>query len=281
MLSEVIYTNELNNLDIREFKVNLNSLVDSKKVFDKNIILNSKINIFIENLQQLLSENGFVIIRKFGTDLDYFIILNFLLSTEIYFSERMNASLHTFQIKLKSNALSESLHNHGFHTDFLFQDTIPDCVSLQCLIKDPKYPYLGRNYIVDTKKLFSNIMTKFSLTEEYLLNLELPYTFGKKTIWIKVFSKDGTRISIKIHLSTIDLSKLKKEHFFEDVSIVELINQLGLNLSIDFVLDQGDIVIFSNKYAMHKRGEASLDIENINNYKSRKMNSIRFFKKYE
>jgi hypothetical protein len=281
MLSEIIYTNELNNLDIREFKINLNSLVDSKKVFDKNIILNQKINIFIENLQQLLNKNGFVIIRNFGTDLDSFIILNFLLSKEIYFSERMNTSLHTFQIKLKSNALSESLYNHGFHTDFLFQDTIPDCVSLQCLIKDPKYPYLGRNYIVDTKKLFLNMMTKFSLTEEYLLNLKLPYTFGKKIIWVKVFSKEDTRISIKIHLSTIDLSKLKKEHFFENVSIIELLNQLGLNLSIDFVLDQGDIVIFSNKYAMHKRGEASLDIKNINNYKSRKMNSIRFFKKYE
>jgi len=259
----------------------VNFLIDSKKKFDKTIILNQEINIFIDNLQCLLSENNFVIIKNFGTDLDSFIILNFLLSKEIYFSERMNASLHTFKSKLKSSGLSENLYNYGFHTDFLFQDTIPDCVSLQCLIKDPKYPYLGRNYIVNTKKLFLNMMTKFSLTEKYLLNLKLPYTFGKKTIWIKVFSKDGTRISIKIHLSTIDLSKLKKEHFFENVSIVELINQLGLNLSIDFVLDQGDIVIFSNKYAMHKRGEASLDIESINKYKSRKMNSIRFFKKYE
>jgi len=281
MLSEIIYNSELDNLDLRGFKINLDSLVYSKEVFDKNIVLNKQINFFIENLYQLLNKNNFVIIRKFGTDLNFYIILNFLLSKKIYFSERMNASLHTFQIKLKSNALSESLHNHSFHTDFLFQDTIPDCVSLQCLIKDPKYPYLGRNYIVDTKKLFLNMMTKFSLTEEYLLNLELPYTFGKNTIWIKVFSKKDTYISIKIHLSTVDVSKLKKEHFFENVSIVELLNQLGLNLSIDFVLDQGDIVIFSNKYAMHKRGEVSLNITSLNSYKSRKMNSIRFFKKYE
>jgi len=281
MLSEVIYNNELNNLDKRKFTIDVNFLIESKKVFDKTIILNQEINIFIDNLQALLSKNNFVIIKKFGTDLYSFIILNFLLSKEIYFSERMNAALHTFKSKLKSSGLSEDLHNHGFHTDFLFQDTIPDFVSLQCLIKDPKYPYLGRNYIVDTKKLFLNMMTKFSLTEEYLLNLELPYTFGEKTIWIKVFLKENTRISIRMHLLTVDLSKLKKEHFLEDVSIVELLNQLSLSLSIDFVLDEGDIVIISNKYALHKRGETSLDITNINNYKSRKINSIRFFKKNE
>ena len=281
MSSEIIYNHELDNLDIREFKINLDSLVQSKEVFDKNIVLNQKINIFIECLFELLNKNNFVILRGFGTDLDSFILLNFLVSKKIYFSKRMNTALHTFQLKLKSNALSESLHNHGFHTDFLFQDVIPDCVSLQCLIRDPKYPYLGRNYIVNTRELFFNMMTKFSFTEEYLLNLELPYTFGEKTIWVKVFSKEEQQISIKLHLSTVDLSKLQDKHFIKNISIVELLNQLALNLSKDFVLDQGDIVIFSNKYALHKRGEASLDIESINKYKSRKMNSIRFFTKYE
>lgn len=279
MLSEVIYNSELNNLDLREFKINLNSLIESKKVFDKDIILNKEINIFIKDLSQLLNENNFVIIRNFGTDINFYIILNFLISKKIYFSERMNASLHTFHIKLQSKALSESLHNNGFHTDFLFQEIIPDTVSLQCLIRDPKYPYLGRNYIVDGEELFFKMIKSFSCTEEYLLRLTLPYTFSEKTIWIKVFFKEGNKISLKFHISMVDLSKLKDEHFIDNVSVVELLNQLSLNLSKDFVLDQGDIVIFSNKYALHKRGEASLDMQSINEYKSRKMNSIRFFKK--
>lgn len=280
MLNEVIYNNELNNLNLREFKIDLTSLNESKEVFDKNIILNQKINIFIEGLHQLLNKNNFLIIREFGIDLDSFIFFNFLLSKKIYFSERMNTSLHTFRIKLNSDVLSESLYKYGFHTDFLFQKIIPDTVSLQCVIRDPKYPHLGRNYIVNTKELFFYMMKIFSLTEEYLLQLELPYSFGEKTIWIKVFFQEKNRISMKLHLAMIDLSKLRDEHFINEVSIVELLTQLSLDLSKDFVLDKGDIVIFSNKYTLHRRGEVSLNMKNIDSYTSRKMNSIRFFRKY-
>lgn len=277
MLNEVVYNYELDSLDLGEFKIDLTSLDKSKEIFDKSIFRNENTDIFIKYLHQLLNENHFFILRNFGKNLNKIIILNFLLSKKIYFSKRMDTSIHTFHLKLKTNELSESLNTYGFHTDFMFQELIPDCVSLQCLIRDPKYPFLGRNYIVNSRDLFLAMINKFSLTEEYLLNLKLPYTFGENTLWVKVFSQYNDKIAIKIHFSYIDLAKLTKEHFIADISIVELLNQVALNLSTDFVLDEGDVVIFSNRYALHKRGECSLNIQSIDNYESRKLNSIRFF----
>lgn len=277
MLNEIIYKNELDNLEIGIFKLDLTSILKSKEDFDKSIMRNKKIDIFIKNLHDLLDNNHFLILKNFGTNLNNFLILNFLLSKKIYFSTRMDTALHTFYLKLQPDELSENLTTYGFHTDFMFQEIIPDFVSLQCLKRDPKYPFLGRNYIVGSEKLFLVLVNKFFLTEEYLLNLKLPYTFAENTIWVNIFSKDNGKIFIKIHFVYIDLTKLTKEHFIENVSIVELINQVALNLSTDFVLDEGDIVIFSNKYAIHKRGESSLNIHSIDNYESRRLRSLRFF----
>ncbi len=279
MLNEILYSNELDDLKRDRFEIDYNSILESKERFDRVIYSKSeRLNEFIKQLRNSLKKNNYVIIRNFGIDVEYFIILNFLLSKKIYFSKRLNAAIINIKIKLNSTDLSESLYNNTFHTDFLFQNVTPDFISLQCTKRDPKYPLYGRNYLVDVNELYWELIKKFSLSEEYLLNLRFPYTFGSKTFWIHVFSKKKEKISARLHLSIIDLKKLQQDkHYFQKISIVELINQLALNLSKDFVLDEGDVVIFSNRYVLHKRGEVSLDFKSLDHYNSREINSMRFF----
>lgn len=274
MENKIIYNNELSSLTNKGFKVNLNSLDKDKILFDSTISNNKEINKYICNLKNKLQSDNFFIIKNFGTSTNDFILLNFILSKKLYFSKRMNIYLHNFKTKIKTLELSEELESGGFHTDFSFQDIVPDFISLQCLETDPKYPYLGRNYIVNAIDIFNVLLKKFNLTKKYLLEISLPYTFSNKTIWLKPFYMINNKIEMKIHIKYIDTSKLKKEHYIDNISLVELINQISLNLAIDIVLDKGDILILSNRFILHKRGECSIDI--INN-KSRELNSMRFF----
>ena len=274
MENKIIYNNELDNLINKGFKVHLNSLDKDKILFDSTIFKSKEINKYICNLKNKLQSDNFFIIKNFGTSTNDFILLNFILSKKLYFSKRMNIYLHNFKTKIKTLELSEELESGGFHTDFSFQDIVPDFISLQCLETDPKYPYLGRNYIVNAIDIFNVLLKKFNLTKKYLLEISLPYTFGNKTIWLKPFYMINNKIEMKIHIKYVDTSKLKKEHYIENISLVELINQISLNLATDIVLDKGDILILSNKFLLHKRGECSIDL--IDN-KSRELNSMRFF----
>lgn len=274
MTNEIIYNNELDSLNTREFKINLNSLNKDKILFDDKIFKNKEIENYICNLKNKLQLDNFFILKKFGTNTKDFILLNFLLSEKLYFSKRMNIYLHNFKTKIKTLELSEELASGGFHTDFSFQDVVPDSISLQCLETDPKYPYLGRNYIVHAIDIFNILLKNFNLTKKYLLQISLPYTFGSKTIWLKPFYMINNKVEMKIHIKYVDTSKLKKEHYIDNISLVELINQISLNLATDIVLDKGDVLILSNRFILHKRGECSIDL--INN-KCREMNSMRFF----
>ncbi len=275
MINKIIYANELDNLNLEEFKLNLNSLNKDKIFLDEKVFTKSNILLsFKDRILKKLFKHNFTVIKNFGISKDKYIFLNLLISQELYFSKKLGAYLYTFNTQIATTTLHEDLHSGGFHTDFSFQKKIPDYVSLQCLKADPKYPYLGRNYISSGIEIFQILIKEYELSEKYLLKIKFPYTFGDKTIWINPFCRINNKIEMKIHTKMIDIKKLTKEHFIKNVPLSELINQLALYLSIDFVLDEGDVVIFSNKYVIHKRGECSIDLLN---QKSRKLNSIRFF----
>lgn len=240
----------------------------------------------IENLsdkiEKALYEYNFVIIKNFGTDIDEFRQFNNSISKEIYLSNRMGCSLHSFRTKIYSENLSECAKSGGFHTDFAFQEEAPKYISLQCITPDPKYPFLGRNYVVNVRSIIDSLVQQFHQEEQNLLKISLPYSFGDKVIWVNPFYKDKNGIiAMKIHLSLVDESLLQPEHYINNIPITTILSQIALNYSHDFVLDKGDVLIMSNKYVLHKRGECSIKIKSSLNdkngfYSSRKMNSMRF-----
>jgi hypothetical protein len=240
----------------------------------------------IENLsdkiRKVLYKYNFLIIKNFGTDVEEFKVLNNSISKEIYLSKRMGCSLHSFRTKIYSENLSECAKSGEFHTDFAFQEDTPNYISLQCINPDPKYPLLGRNYIVSVRNVIDCLVQKFHQKEHNLLKISLPYSFDKQVTWINPFYKDksGT-MAMKVHLSLVDESLLQPEHYINNIPITRILSQIALNYSEDFVLDKGDVLIMSNKYVLHKRGESSIKIKSSLNdksdfYSSREMNSMRF-----
>ena len=77
-----------------------------------------------------------------------------------------------------------------------------------------------------------------------------------------------------IHLKIIDKLKLTKEHLINGIFLNDIINHISLSEGENLVLDSGDVIIMSNKFLLHKRGECSIDLINE---KSREINSIRFY----
>lgn len=236
-----------------------------------------------DKIRKVLYKNHFLIIKNFGTDVEQFKFLNNSISEEIYSSKRMGCSLHSFRTKLYSDNLSEYATSGGFHTDFAFQENPPKYISLQCIAPDPKHPFLGRNYIVSVRSIIDSLVQQFYQTEKNLLKISLPYSFGKQVIWVNPFYRDKNGImAMKIHLSLVDESLLQSEHhYINNIPITTVLSQIALNYSYDFALDKGDVLIMSNRYILHKRGECSIEIKSSINdggsfYSSREMNSMRF-----
>lgn len=240
-------------------------------------------SVFLSKIKKTLKQYNYFIIKNFGTDVEQFKQLNRSISKQLYFSERMGSYVHSYKTELYSENLSESAKPGEFHTDFSFQENPPHYISLQCVMPDPKHPFLGRNYVVCVNTIVEVLVQRFHQSIKALLNLSLPYSFGDKIIWINPFYQDSNgKITMKIHLSLVDVSLLRAEHYINDIPITLIIAHIALERSNDFVLNQGDVLILSNKYLLHKRGECSISfkssaIEKNQLYKSRQINSMRFY----
>lgn len=239
--------------------------------------------VFLSKIKKTLKRYNYLLIRNFGTDVEQFKKLNHLISEQLYFSGRIGSYLHSFKTELYSENLSECAKSGEFHTDFSFQKNSPHYISLQCITPDPKHPFLGRNYVASVNTIVEVLVKQFHQNIKTLLNLLLPYSFGDKVIWVKPFHQDSNgKITMKIHLSLVDVSLLRSEHYINDIPITLIIAHIALDCSDDFVLNQGDVLILSNQYLLHKRGECSIGFQSSANkenqiYKSRQMNSMRFY----
>jgi len=263
-LKQIDYKNELSDFINKKGEIDFFSLTLDINKFP------TKVKFFKEKIVNYLKANKVVYIKRFGISKSEYIFLNRLISKDIYYSKRMGVYVHNFKIRMNAHDLSEEIKSGSFHTDFTFQNISPDFISLQCISPDPKYPYLGINYLVSTQDIFNVLIEKFNFKAEYLLDISLPYTFDKITFWIKPFYLINNNIEMKIHLRYIDRTKLNKDIIY----LINLVEQVAMNLSKSITLNKGDVLLFSNKTLLHKRGECSIDL--LNN-QSRELNSIRFF----
>lgn len=223
-----------------------------------------------------VNNEGFQVIRNFGINEESFINqIKKLSKNNLYFSKRMDSSIHKFQTLPFSENLSESPKSGDFHTDFMFQEAPPEFIVLCCLQPDPKYPLLGRNQIVRVLDLFSALHNTFKIPKTQLFKITLPFTINNKTHWEPLFSRDHrNNIIMKCHLSFLD--KQKCFHLIHSIPLHALLENLCMQYATNLVLNTGDILVISNKYALHKRTECSVHFDETGKIKSREMISIRF-----
>ncbi|MBL4898945.1 MAG: TauD/TfdA family dioxygenase [Colwellia sp.] len=223
-----------------------------------------------------VDESGYQLIKNFGIDeTEFKQQIKDLSNNKLYYSERMNTDHHKFKILPFSDNFSEQVENGKFHTDFMFQDQSPSYIALLCLHPDPHFPLMGRNQIVKVIDLYKALNTVFSINVKDLLSIELPFTISDKTYWKPLFYKDSNmNVCMKLHLSLLDKKKCSfMVNGFPFHAILDsLCNQLAKNI----VLDKGDALIISNKIALHKRTECSIQFDDLGGFISREMLTVRF-----
>ena len=67
------------------------------------------------------------------------------------------------------------------------------------------------------------------------------------------------------------------EHHYKGSSWLDIVEELGKAYCTDFVLDRGDVALVSNRIALHRRGECSIEFLPEGGYLSRKISTLRFY----
>lgn len=237
-----------------------------------------EISNFLKIIIETLKTESCIIIKGLGDDKRKLIVLSRLVGEKIFYSQKVGY-IDTFETIPFCDSLSETLKGGGFHTDFSSLDYPPKYVALQCVQTDPKHPYLGRNQVAQVNKIILKLETMFPNVVENLLNIQIPIRYSPTNLkWIKLLELKQNKYTMKIHTLLVDKKLLQPDHFFDGIAIQDLVHEVAMEVSQDFVLDIGDIVIFSNEHCLHRRGEASVVFGNkISNWAGRLINSVRFY----
>lgn len=260
-------------------KLNMNrknfALDDISKI--QNLILsNEKLSLFFSQIHTELRHNKFLIIKGGDLDINSLFTVVSALAKEVFFCERLGGFYDEFETVPFLNEYSRSTDVRHFHTDFSGMNNPPDYVAIQCIKEDPKHPFYGRNQIAILDELLDKLELIIEKPTEKLLNIKFPCQYKDTVNESTILHKEKNNIFIKFHFENIIESLLNESHKINGEYIHKIIEAVALNVSKDFVLEKGDIVIASNKFCFHRRGECSLDFEK-NKYYGRKIRTIRFW----
>jgi len=279
MLNELTLTGE----SLRELEESFKKFENLTffEIENEKKLLTEIINVtpYVFNLieEELKTKKDYLILRKFGKNLSTLVSLVYFLSRgKIFHIPRLNnAFIAIFEMK-NSNELSHTLKDGFFHTDYSTHPYTPDYLTLNIVRRDPMYPFYSRNSIVllndiiDFLKLYNRDLLK------YLTSTDVPIKVNDKIVYQKIINLEDNviRFHEKLIKDALIITNRENEVYYIDEFVT-----ICTSLMKDFVLDEGDLAIISNKTVLHKRGPATVKFDNIEKkFIGRKVYSIRFYK---
>ena len=225
-----------------------------------------------------LEQTGYQLIRGYGVDLNKLENELSVLSNErLFSSKRIGGNCHRFRVLPHSLNLSEQANVGGYHTDFMFQPDPPSHIALLCLKTDPKYPFYGRNQIVNLKEFLNRVESIYGITKEYLEQLEIVYDFADKGL-IKqpMLARTCNGTIFKFHESL--MCKERCPPPLNGIPFSNAIQSVFNEISQDLCLNYGDLLIISNHHSLHRRSECSIKYsEDGKSFESRELATFRFY----
>lgn len=227
--------------------------------------------------QVALSENGFQIIRQYGTDVSRLECdLDRLSGGQLYYSNRMGVLCHQYSVLPESPNFSEQMLCGGFHTDFMFQPNPPAYIALLCLQQDPRHPLYGRNQVVHMRSFVERVQQAFGLSEQDLKEYRLVYDLAERGRFEQPILDDLDGKTI-FRFHELLLGKNQMQWGSAEMSVVSMLHAVMMDITADICLESGDLLLLSNHHVLHRRGECSIKFEGVTGeWHARKMASIRF-----
>lgn len=261
--------------ELRQYPVD----VTSPNITDyNNLFSRSTLNISNE-IKYLFTRHHYLIIRNFSVYANDAISLARLLSDRLFYQGNDLKYVHQFETQpFQKEIFSSSLECGAFHTDFWSIKDTPSYIIIQCVEPDPKHPYYSRNQVALVSEILSHVERLLPGSAKTLMNCTLPHRVKDRTTWVKLLSYHENNLMIRLHPKYVDEKALESKHYIENIPIHKLISDIAQSIADDFVLNRGDILIVSNKFCLHRRGEATVIFrETLSKWEGRKVNTLRFF----
>ena len=224
----------------------------------------------------LIRSQGYQIVRGFGADSARLESeLSVVSQGKLFFSERIGSFVHEFRVLPYSENLSEQASGGGFHTDFMFQPSPPEFTALLCLRPDPRHPFYGRNQIVHRDDFLDRMDKIYGIRPADLLHRPIEYSFPKRpTISLPILHLLNDEPVLRLHTSLMSPGRIKS---FDNLPLKHMIEAVCSDVASELVLDQGDLLIVSNRFALHRRSECSFSFNlHDGSFSSREMATVRF-----
>ncbi|MEG1627078.1 TauD/TfdA family dioxygenase [Pseudomonas sp.] len=225
-----------------------------------------------------LAEKGFQLIRRYGTDVSRFERdLDRISGGQLYYSSRMGALCHQYSVLPESANFSEQMLCGGFHTDFMFQPHPPAYIALLCLQPDPRHPLYGRNQVVHVQSFLERMQQIFGVSEQDLKEYRLVYDLAERGRFEQPILEDlDGKLIFRFHERLLAKGQMQGISA-PDMSVPAMLHAVMMDVTADICLDRGDLLILSNHYALHRRGECSIEFEGVaGKWHAREMATIRF-----
>lgn len=224
----------------------------------------------------LIRSQGYQLVRGFGTDSARLESeLSSVSQGKLFFSERIGSFVHEFRVLPYSENLSEQASGGGFHTDFMFQPRPPEFTTLLCLRPDPRHPFYGRNQVVHRDDFLERMDKIYRIGSADLLSRPIEYSFpNRPSICLPILQLVDDEQVLRLHTSLMPAGRIKS---FDDLPLKHIIEAVCSDIANELVLDQGDLLIVSNHFALHKRSECSFSFNPYDgSFTSREMATVRF-----
>ena len=217
-----------------------------------------------------------VVVRGVGVDHRLLFALAYALNLGVYHCKRLGFC-DIFEVEPFTSSLSETAEPGSFHTDFSASVLRPDFVVIQCVRPDPLYPLYGRNQIANVDLVLRQVQSAFGQQAvDHLLAAVLPHRFGDEVRHIPLVGEVSGVRTMRVHTRLVARDLLESGHFVGGHPLPDVLALCAATVADDFVLGTGDLVIFSNGRALHRRGECRLVFDEMSSgWRGRVINSIR------
>lgn len=164
----------------------------------------------------------------------------------------------TFRMSPWTKDLSHTLKEGHFHTDLNTEVAPPAVTAIQCLTPDPGAPLFGVNRVARLQDLLSFLATQGKEdTLAFLCDTTVTMVNDRSMeAWSGTIVKEGR---IRFHPETL---RAGGRRFKDQVSVAETclaeIHAAALEVSTPFWLEEGDVLLVSNRRTLHYRGECSV-----------------------
>jgi hypothetical protein len=162
-----------------------------------------------------------------------------------------------FRMSPWTKALSHTLASGFFHTDLNTADTPPAATAMQCLDSDPGAPDYGQLRVARVHDLIRHLQESNEDTARFLL-LERVTMVNETspTGWEGTMVEDGF---IRFHPESLLAAQ---KHLGRNPSTLEsqlaAIHQAALEVSTPIDLQPGEMLLVSNRRALHQRGACTV-----------------------